>query len=388
MVHHALKFVLVLAVLGTVSGIGYYVLCLISTWSYLRFWHNRKLQAGNQPFTPAVSILKPLRGADPEIYDSFRSHCLQDYPEYELIFGISDAADPAAELVHQLVREFPARRIKLVVCPDVLGTNLKVSNLVQMLPQAAHDYLIVNDSDIRVQPDYLRRVMAPLAGSNVGLVTCLYRGIPAATLGSRLEAVGISTDFSAGVLAARQIEGVRFGLGSTLAFPRRVLQAIGGFQPLADYLADDFELGSRIAQAGYQVLLSDVVVDHHLPNYSLKEFVQHQLRWARSTRDSRRWGYTGVVLTFGVPWALLALALADGATWTWVMAGSAMAVRVAMGVAVALGVLRDRVALTNLWLLPLRDVTALLVWAGSYAGHTIAWRGHYFILDKGKLRPA
>lgn len=388
MVHHALKFVLVLAVLGTVSGIGYYVLCLISTWSYLRFWHNRKLQAGNQPFTPAVSILKPLRGADPEIYDSFRSHCLQDYPEYELIFGISDAADPAAELVHQLMREFPARRIKLVVCPDVLGTNLKVSNLVQMLPQAAHDYLIVNDSDIRVQPDYLRRVMAPLADSNVGLVTCLYRGIPAATLGSRLEAVGISTDFSAGVLAARQIEGVRFGLGSTLAFPRRVLQAIGGFQPLADYLADDFELGSRIAQAGYQVLLSDVVVDHHLPNYSLKEFVQHQLRWARSTRDSRRWGYTGVVLTFGVPWALLALALADGATWTWVMAGSAMAVRVAMGVAVALGVLRDRVALTNLWLLPLRDVTALLVWAGSYAGHTIAWRGHYFILDKGKLRPA
>lgn len=388
MVHHALKFVLVLAVLGTVSGIGYYVLCLISTWSYLRFWHNRKLQAGNQPFTPAVSILKPLRGADPEIYDSFRSHCLQDYPEYELIFGISDAADPAAELVHQLMREFPARRIKLVVCPDVLGTNLKVSNLVQMLPQAAHDYLIVNDSDIRVQPDYLRRVMAPLADSNVGLVTCLYRGIPAATLGSRLEAVGISTDFSAGVLAARQIEGVRFGLGSTLAFPRRVLQAIGGFQLLADYLADDFELGSRIAQAGYQVLLSDVVVDHHLPNYSLKEFVQHQLRWARSTRDSRRWGYTGVVLTFGVPWALLALALADGATWTWVMAGSAMAVRVAMGVAVALGVLRDRVALTNLWLLPLRDVTALLVWAGSYAGHTIAWRGHYFILDKGKLRPA
>ncbi len=388
MVHQALKFVLVLAVLGTVSGIGYYVLCLISTWSYLRFWHNRKLQAGNRPFTPAVSILKPLRGADPEIYDSFRSHCLQDYPEYELIFGISDAADPAAELVHQLMREFPARRIKLVVCPDVLGTNLKVSNLVQMLPQAAHDYLIVNDSDIRVQPDYLRRVLAPLADSTVGLVTCLYRGIPAATLGSRLEAVGISTDFSAGVLAARQIEGVRFGLGSTLAFPRRVLQAIDGFQPLADYLADDFELGSRIAQAGYQVLLSDVVVDHHLPNYSLKEFVQHQLRWARSTRDSRRWGYTGVVLTFGVPWALLALALAHGATWTWVMAGSAMAVRVAMGVAVALGVLRDRVALTNLWLLPLRDVTALLVWAGSYAGHTIAWRGHYFILDKGKLRPA
>ncbi len=388
MVHHALQFALLLAVLGTVSGIGYYLLCIFSTWSYVRFWRNRKLQAGGLSFTPAVSILKPLRGADPEIYESFRSHCLQDYPEYELIFGVSDAADPAAELVHRLMREFPGRRIKLVVCPGVLGTNLKISNLVQMLPYAAHDYLIVNDSDIRVQPDYLRRVIVSLADCRAGLVTCLYRGIPAATLGSHLEAIGISTDFSAGVLAARQIEGVRFGLGSTLAFPRRVLEAIGGFQPLADYLADDFELGSRIARAGYEVLLSDVVVDHHLPNYSVREFVQHQLRWARSTRDSRRWGYTGVVLTFGVPWALLALALADGATWTWVMAGSAMAVRVAMGLAVAMGVLHDRGALGNLWLLPLRDVTALLVWAGSYAGHTIAWRGHYFILDKGKLRPA
>jgi ceramide glucosyltransferase len=372
-----------LAGVGAVAGCGYYVLCLWSARDFLRSTRRRQ----PSPFTPPVSILKPLKGTDPDIYESFRSHCLQDYPDYELIFGVSDASDPAVALVHRLQQEFPQRSIQLVVCPKVLGTNMKVSNLVQMLPSARFDYLIVNDSDIKVEPDYLRRVTAPFADEHVGMVTCLYRGIAGRTLGSRLESIGIATDFSAGVLAARVLEGIHFALGSTLAFPRRALDAIHGFEPLVDYLADDFELGSRIAAAGFEVRLSEVVVDHHLPDYSLGSFIQHQLRWARSTRDSRRWGYTGVVLTFGVPWALLAVVFSWGETWSWALLALALVLRVAMAFVVGLRVLGDRQVLRFTHLLPLRDFAALLVWVASYAGHTVSWRGDLFVLENGKLKP-
>ncbi len=369
--------------LGAIAGCGYYVLCLWSARDFLRS-ARRRLAPG---FTPPVSILKPLKGTDPDIYESFRSHCLQDYPEYELIFGVSDPDDPAVELVRRLQAEFPQRAVQLVVCPKVLGTNMKVSNLAQMLPHARYDHLIVNDSDIKVEPDYLRRVMAPFADEKVGMVTCLYRGIGGGTLGSKLESVGISTDFSAGVLAARVLEGIHFALGSTLAFPRRALQAIGGFEPLVDYLADDFELGARIAAAGFEVRLSDVVVDHHLPDYSLRSFILHQLRWARSTRDSRRWGYTGVVLTFGVPWALLAVLLSWGERWAWLLLAVALLLRFAMAFTVGVRILRDSQVLRFAYLLPLRDFVALLVWIASYGGHTVSWRGDLFVLKNGKLRP-
>lgn len=378
-----IRFLEVVTGLGGVAGSGYYALC---SWSAARFLRESRSRP-SPTHLPPVSILKPLRGTDPDIYESFRSHCLQDYPEYELIFGVSDPADPAIALVERLQSEFPQRTIRLVTCPKVLGTNLKVSNLVQMLPVACYDYLVVNDSDIRVPVDYLSRIMQPLSDPHLGMVTCLYRGIAGRTLGSRLEAIGISTDFSAGVLAARQLEGIRFGLGSTLAFSSKALSAIGGFEPLVDYLADDFELGARMASAGLRVQLSEVIVDHHLPDYSLRAFVDHQLRWARSTRDSRRWGYTGVGLTFGVPWALAALALTGGAPWAIALLGVAVVLRLAMALVVGKGVLRDEQVTRFLWLLPLRDLAALLLWAASFAGHTIDWRGDRFILEKGKLRP-
>ncbi len=380
-----LRLLEAIALLGTVAGCGYYLLCVWSARSFLR--ERRKDAAAALSWTPPISILKPLRGTDPDIYESFRSHCVQDYPEYELIFGVSDPEDPAIELVERLKREFPQRSIRLMVCPKVLGTNLKVSNLVQMLPLAHYDYLIVNDSDIRVDADYLRRIGRDIAGPQVGMITCLYRGIAGNTLGSRLEAIGISTDFSAGVLAARQIEGIRFALGSTLAFTRKALEEIGGFEPLVDYLADDFELGARIAKAGFEVRLSDVIVDHHLPDYSLRSFLQHQMRWARSTRDSRRWGYTGVVLTFGLPWGLLAVLSSAGAAWAWSALAIAAFLRLAMALSIGTGVLHDRDVRRFLALVPLRDIVAMMVWIASFAGHTVAWRGHEFILEKGKLRP-
>jgi ceramide glucosyltransferase len=333
-----------------------------------------------------VSILKPLKGTDPEIYESFRSHCMQDYPEYEIIFGVSDPNDPAMESVKRLQREFPARAILLVVCPKILGANVKVSNLAQMLGAASYEHLIVNDSDIRVEPDYLRRVMAPLADEAVGMVTCLYRGVAAPTVGSQLESLGISTDFCAGVLVARQLEnGIRFGLGSTLAFRRADLERIGGFESFVDFLADDYELGRRIAGLGLRVVLSDVVVETHLPAYDLRGFLAHQLRWGRGVRDARAAGYIGLISTYGLMWALLAVIAARGAPWSWTALVVTVLLRFAVALLVGKSVLRDRQLLKNLWLLPVRDLVAVAVWAASFAGHTVTWRGDRFELKKGRL---
>ncbi|HET7871151.1 MAG TPA: bacteriohopanetetrol glucosamine biosynthesis glycosyltransferase HpnI [Terriglobales bacterium] len=367
-----------------VCGMGFFVVCLRSAQTFLR-----EARKSRPQFTPAVSILKPLRGVDPQMYESFRSHCLQDYPEHEIIFGVSEADDPAAEAVHRLMREYPERQIQLVVCPQVLGNNRKVSNLVQMLTQAKYDHILINDSDIYVTPDYLQRVMAPFARPEVGMVTCPYRGIATQTLGSRLESLGISTDFIAGVLAARQIEGgIHFALGSTLAMSRAALQAIGGLEPLVDYLADDFELGYRISKAGHEVVLADVVVETHVPAYSFRQFFEHQMRWARSTRDSRRWGYMGLLLTFGLPWAIIAVLLSGAALWSWIVLAGAALLRAAVAWQVGVRVVHDRAVWKHLWLLPLRDLIAFWVYFASFADHKVHWRGDIFILENGKIRPA
>jgi ceramide glucosyltransferase len=364
-------------------GVGFYALCVWSARRFMRGGRKRGLT-----FTPPVSILKPLRGVDPQMYESFRSHCVQDYPEYEIIFGVSEADDPAVEAVHRLMAEFPQCHIQLVVCPQELGNNRKLSNLVQMLPQAQYDHLLINDSDIYVTPDYLRRVMDPFKRPQVGMVTCPYRGIAANTLGSKLESIGISTDFIAGVLAARQIEnGIHFALGSTLAITRPVLDAIGGLRPLVNYLADDFELGNRTSRAGFEVVLADVVVETHLPAYSFRGFFEHQLRWARSTRDSRRMGYIGLVLTFGLPWAILAVALSLGAWWSWGLLALALGLRCAVALQVGVGVVHDRSVSRHLWLLPLRDLIAFGVWFWSFADNKVRWRGDIFVLEDGKIRP-
>ncbi|MBS1852260.1 MAG: bacteriohopanetetrol glucosamine biosynthesis glycosyltransferase HpnI [Acidobacteria bacterium] len=385
MAHHFVNILTALAALATLAGLGY---CGLGLWSAGRFLRDRQDKESGPPlFAPAVSILKPLKGADPRMYESFRSHCLQEYPgPYEILFGVSDPHDSAIELVRRLQVEFPRQSIRLVLCANILGTNVKVSNLAQMVEQAQFDHLLVNDSDIAVPPDYLRRVLSPFASPQVGMVTCLYRGEASPTLGSRLESLGISTDFALGVLVARQTEGMRFGLGSTLAFRRDDLRAIGGFEALLDYLADDYELGNRIARLGKSVELAEFAVDTHLPPYTLTEFWQHQLRWARSIRDSRRWGYLGYAVTFVLPWALSTLFLAQGASWAWGLLGAALVLRVGSAVLVGNSVLHDRTLFRHLWLLPLRDLIGLLVWLVSFAGHTVVWRGDTFLLKEGKLR--
>lgn len=393
MIHSIVRIFQLVAVFGCLSSSIYYLICLWSVRAFLRerragggAFDRRSEQVRHTQALPPVSILKPLKGTDPDIYESFRSHCLQDYPEYEIIFGVSEPDDPAVASVQQLQREFPHHAIRLVVSTNQLGANLKVSNLEQMVQVARYPHLLVNDSDIRVERDYLRRVIAPLADEHVGMVTCLYRGVAASTFGSQLESLGISTDFCPGVLVARQLEGgLRFGLGSTLAFRRTDLERIGGFRAIVDFLADDYELGRRIAGLGLRVLLSDVVVETHLPAYDLGGFLSHQLRWARGVRDSRAGGYIGLVSTYGLMWALLALISARAAWWSWAVLGATVLLRLAAGLAVGNAVLADRRLLRHLWLLPVRDLVAVAVWVGSFAGHTVTWRGDRFQLKKGRL---
>jgi ceramide glucosyltransferase len=323
---------------------------------------------------------------DPEIYASLRSHCLQEYPEYEIIFGVNDANDPSIVWVEQLQREFPEHAIQLVVCPEILGGNVKVSNLAQMAQRARYDHWLVNDGDIRVEPDYLRRVVPPLRNAKVGLVTCLYRGVDGGTLGSKLEVLGISTDFCGGALAAVEMEGgAHFGLGSTLAFRRCDLESAGGFAAMVDYLADDYQLAQRLSNLGLEVYLSEVVVETFLPAYSWRAFWDHQLRWVRNVRDLRGWSYMGAGVTFGVPWALLGLVAARGATSAWMVLGVTLALRILMACVVGIRVARDPQVLRLLWLIPLRDSVGLLVWLAGFVGDTVVWRGNRFRLNQGKL---
>ena len=376
----------------TVGGLVYMLLAL---WGTREFALKDSRAAGARAtpggFAPGVSILKPVKGVDPRMYAGLASHCRQRYPgEFEIVFGVSDLADTAVAEIERLRAEFPEVRIRVIHCTERLGASGKVSNLVQMLRHAVYPYILINDSDIRVSKDYLGRVMGCFgdAGARVGMVTAPYIGRTGerSTVWARLEALGISTDFLPGVLAARKLEGgIRFGLGSTLAVSREALGAAGGLEPLVDSLADDYELGARIAAAGYRVELAHEVVETSIPAYGFRGFWEHQLRWARSTRDSRQWGYLGLGVTYCVPWAVLNCVATGFELWSFSLLSLVLLARVAVALAAGVGVLGDGQVLRDLWLLPLRDGFGLLVWAWSFASDEVVWRGERFRLSRGRL---
>ena len=336
---------------------------------------------------PGVNLLKPLKGLDARMYAGFASHCVQQYAgPIELLFGVTSLEDAAIADVARLRVEFPEIAIRVVACPERLGWNGKVSTLAQLLPHATFEHVVVNDSDIAVGPGYLRAVMSALQSEGVGLVTVPYRGIAAGNLWSRLEALGIATDFLPGVLTARKLEGgIRFGLGSTLATTKRTLAAIGGFESLVDELADDYVLGARIVAAGMRVELINEPVATSVPAYSFRGFYEHQMRWARGVRDSRRAGYMGLCVTHVLPWAFLCVIASGGALWSFSVLSMALLLRVAVALQVGVGLLRDGQVLRDLLLLPLRDFFALAFWAWSFASDDVVWRGERFRLKRGVL---
>ena len=346
------------------AAAAYYVLAIVAA-----LWWGRSAtcpdMAGRRPVP--LSILKPVHGRDPRFYEAILSHAAQDYPEFEILFGVSDPRDPALQDIARLKREFPGRRIEVAVV-ETNAPNAKVGVLAELAQRARYPLLLVNDSDIAAPPGYLRAVAAPLADPKVGLVTCLYRGI-ADSWAARLEALGISTEFAPSVLVARLLGQAEFALGSTMAFRAETLRRIGGFETIADYLADDYQLGRHISRLGYRIEFAPVVVETDLGGESWAQTWRHQLRWSRTIRVSRPAGYFGYVVTHATLWALVALAAGQ-----WWAAALALGLRMVAGVVVGVGVLHDRRTAKDFWLMPLRDLFGFAVWLAGLFGHTVQWR--------------
>lgn len=369
------------------SAIVYYGIALVGGLAW--FADRRKQRALGLNFTPPATIFKPVRGADAEAYENFASFCRQDYPEFQIIFGVREESDPAVPIIRRLMTDFPARDIRLVVSANEIGYNAKVSNLQNMLAQATHDTLLIVDSDIRVEPDYLRRVVAPMQREQVGMVTCLYRGANARTFAALLENVGISSTFGPEICSARLLEDIAFALGSTIVMRREVLERIGGFAAVADYLADDFLLGNSTAKLGYEVVLSDCVVDHISGPDTMATMLKHQLRWGRSTRISRPWGYRGLILTYGTITSLLALPAWSFSAFARCQLAVTMLFRFLPVFVVGVYGLKDRLLARYFWLVPIRDLITFGIWAVSFVGDEIQWRGISFrVLPSGKLAPS
>ncbi len=381
------SLVQLVTLLLTLAGLAYLSLCLLAVRSF-----QRQPVPPTPVLLPTVSVLKPVKGFDPGLLDAFRSHCAQVYAgRFELLIGCGGSAEELAALLSmaaQLQAEFANVPVRVVPCPQRLGTNGKVSTLVQMVPQALGDVLVINDADIRVGPRYLTSIAAALADQAVGLVTMPYFAQVSTRGGiwARLEALGISTNFLPSVLTARMMEGgVHFGLGSTLAMRRETLDRIGGLSPLLEHLADDYEVGARIAALPMRVLLSHEVVATSVPAYTLHGFVEHQVRWARTVRDARRWGYLGMVTTFALPWALATVVSSGVALWSLSLLSLTVLLRVAVALTAGVGLLHDGQVMRDLALLPLRDFFSLFLWAWSYAGDDIVWRGERFRVRDGIL---
>jgi ceramide glucosyltransferase len=365
------------------APLGYYA---AATLAALRFF--RRERAKKIPdFAPPVSLLKPVHGVDFGSQENFATFCRQAYAEYEILFAVNDDADPAVPLIRQLVRDFPQRHIRLFIGADYLGANRKVNNLARLAKEARHEILVLSDGDVRVGPNFLREVVAPLGQESTGAVTCFYRSIAEKNLGADLEAIGAASDFFAGVLMANWTEGIRFALGAAIATNKSWLEKIGGFAAFSDMLADDYELGNRIAKAGGQVLLSREIVWTMYPAQTARSFWQHQLRWARTVRLCRPLSYFGLLLTHGLPWALLAAVIAP-AWWIAIAYLSAYLVfRLVMAWTVGVWGVGDEVLLRRLWLLPLRDFLNFIVWLASFASNRIAWGGMEYFVRRGRMIP-
>jgi ceramide glucosyltransferase len=355
-----------------VAGV-YYLIALMAALARLRL--REPLARG----TPPVSILKPVRGRDPGFYEAIRSHATLDYPGYEILFGVKDPADPAVADIRRLQAEFPQRDIQLVLTTRD-APNGKVAVLVELASLARYPILLVNDSDIVVEPDYLRRVVAPLEDPQTGVVTCLYRACAESWPG-RWEAIGIATEFAPSVLVAPLVEVDGFALGSTMVFRAAQLADIGGFAALESYLADDYQLGTRIARLGYRVRLSPVVVATNLSGASWSEVWRHQLRWSRTIRVSRTAGYYGYLATQAAFWSAVAAAAGH-----WWIALTVMSTRVATGLVVGRGVLGDRQVSRYWYLIPLRDLWGFTIWVAGLTGDTVHWKGRKMHLSPdGKI---
>jgi ceramide glucosyltransferase len=337
---------------------------------------------------PGITVFKPLKGLSPFSRECLTSFLTQDYPSYQVLFGVRDPDDPVLALIGELARTHPGCDLSVVICPEDLGLNPKISTLRQLMPRARYDLLVIADGDVMVGPDYLAQVAAAFRQPGVGLVSCPYRAGPSHTLGSALEALTIAADFIPSVAVANYVEGIRFALGATMALTRQALSAIGGLAPLADFLADDYQLGFRVAQTGLQVKILPYVVSTNNPEMSFRDYLSHQLRWARTYRICRPGGY----LAYGITHALvysLAILLATGlAPWAWGLAAATLVFRGVLAGFSERNCLQGRLPLGAFALLPAKDLLAFGLWLASFLGSRVNWGGRSFrVTPEGKLAP-
>jgi ceramide glucosyltransferase len=377
------QLVLLVGAAGLVTSTGYLLLVLIAS---ARFRRGGAQRIPDSMELPPVTLLKPLCGMEPDLEAHLETFFWQQYPRFEIIFGARRDDDPALEVVRRISRKYPSVPVKIVTTGEPRHPNAKVCSLVQMYTRAAYDYLIVSDSDVKVTPNYIAEVVRPLLQPENGLVTCLYRGVPTGGFWSQLEALGMSVEMTSGAIVANLIEGMKFALGPTMAVRRDALDAVGGFEPLADFCADDYVLGREIADSGRQVVMSRHVIDHVVINRRYECSMRHQIRWMKSTRFSRRAGHAGTVLTFAMPFGVLSL-VAAGALHHWALGVGLFAAaylnRVVMAVVAGWGVVRDPQALRLAWLYPLRALMGFVFWCASYTSREIEWRGDWYRLEQG-----
>jgi ceramide glucosyltransferase len=378
--HEVLRW-LVLALAA--APFAYYVLATTAAWRFFR--HRRPVPTG---FTPPVSVIKPVRGLDRETYENFASFADQDYPEFEIFFCVADENDPAIPVIQRLIHDFPERAIHLLIGAEQLGTCNKVNKMVRMVRQAKYDVLIISDSDIRVGPGYLHAVAAPFRDPKVGAVTCLYRGLTDDCLASQIEALGNTSDFDAGVLCAWALGGVDFTLGATMATTKKHLAEIGGFEALVDHFTDDYELGHRIHALGHRIELTTFRVVTVFPTQTWKECFAHQVRWNLTMRRAQPWGHFSLIFTHGLPWTILAMAIAPSAWISAAYLAGYVSLRGMMAWTVGVWGVGDPLLRRKMYLVPLRDAFAFVVWLKSFFTRRIHWRGSDYYIRDNRLVPA
>jgi ceramide glucosyltransferase len=348
-------------------------------------WFQRERARTLPGYVPPVSLLKPVRGADESTYENFESFCKVDYPEFEILFCVNDLSDPAVPLIRKLMESFPQRQIRLFSDAPQLGSNRKVNNLALIAREARHEVLVQSDGDVRVGRNYLREVAAPFADASVGVVSCFYRAIAARNFGAEIEAVGAASDFFAGALVADWTEGVTFALGASVATTKSWLKKIGGYEGLANVLADDYEIGNRIHKAGGRVLLSREAVWTIYPALGLQGFWEHQVRWARTVRIVRPASYFGLLFTQGLPWTLLAMIVAPTGAVAAAYLLAYLVIRLMMAWTVGVWGIKDDVLRRRIWLVPARDLIYFAVWVAGFLSRRVWWGGTQFEVRDGEM---
>jgi ceramide glucosyltransferase len=372
-----------------IAPLFYYLVAIYAAWRFFRVAHrvSRKPAHPAQGVTTPISVLKPVRGVDPNAYENFASFCRQEYPEFEILFGVADTGDPVVPVVQKLIADFPGRAIRLLVVEERLGPNSKVSNLCRLAREARHDLLVITDSDVRVNPGYLQGVAAMFRDPKVGGVTALYRGNDNLQFVAAMDCVGSSAAFCGAALVARELEGLKFMMGSTMATTKQRLAEIGGFEAMVDLHSDDYELGRRIARRGYRIELLPEPVQMAFPTQTLGEYLRHELRWAIGIRNIRPGGHFGMLFTHGLPWAIAAACVAPSLSVATGYLAAYFLTRFAMAWTVGVWGLRDPVLRRRFWVLPVRDLLSFFIWLASFGINRIEWRGSAFTLEKGRMVP-